>query len=68
MVRWSVEGQDTGKWRPQQADDKQVLCYTSRQFFSTPKILSFCFCLMSSDAKSILGTIYKVSLFWIYHS
>ena len=24
---------------------------------------SFCFCLMSSDAKSILGTIYKVSLF-----
>ena len=23
---------------------------------------------MSSDAKSILGTIYKVSLFWIYHS
>ena len=25
-------------------------------------------CLMSSDAKSILGTIYKVSLSWIYHS
>ena len=31
-------------------------------------IRSFCFCLMSSDAKSILWTIYKVSLFWIYHS
>ena len=31
-------------------------------------VRSFCFCLMSSDAKSILGTIYKVSLFWIYHS
>ena len=30
-------------------------------------VRSFCFCLMSSDAKSILGTIYKVSLFWIYH-
>ena len=29
-------------------------------------VRSFCFCLMSSDAKSILGTIYKVSLFWIY--
>ena len=25
---------------------------------------SFCFCLMSSDAKSILGTIYKVSFFF----
>ena len=31
-------------------------------------VRSFCFCLMSSDAKSILGTIYKVSLSWIYHS
>ena len=30
--------------------------------------LVFCFCLICSDAKSILGTIYKVSLFWIYHS
>ena len=29
---------------------------------------SFCFCLMSSDAKSIFGTICKVSLSWIYHS
>ena len=25
-------------------------------------VRSFCFCLMSSDAKSILGTIYKVSV------
>ena len=24
------------------------------------------FCLMSSDAKSILGTIYKISLSWVY--
>jgi len=30
-------------------------------------VRSFCFCLMSSDAKSILGTILgKISLFWIY--
>ena len=31
-------------------------------------VRSFCFCLMSSDAKSILGTICKVSLFWIYYT
>ena len=36
--------------------------------FGARFVRSFCFCLMSSDAKSILGTIYKVSLFWIYHS
>ena len=40
-----------------------LLFLTERSF-----VRSFCFCLMSSDAKSILGTIYKVSLFWIYHS
>ena len=34
-----------------------------------PTVLSFVlFLFMSSDAKSILGTIYKVSLSWIYHS
>ena len=34
-----------------------------RQFSAFSQLRSFCFCLMSSDAKSILGTIYKVSFF-----
>ena len=38
-----------------------------KKMLSGKIVRSFCFCLMSSDAKSILGTIYKVSLFWIYH-
>ena len=43
-----------------------INCETFRSFVRS-FVRSFCFCLMSSDAKSILGTIYKVSLFWIYH-
>ena len=40
---------------------------TQKRAYSALHVRSLCFCLMSSDAKSILGTVYKVSLFWIYH-
>ena len=66
-----VEGQDTGsgvsqKARPQQAEAAiRFYCTAATDNFQhtqNPLVVSFCFCLMSSDAKSILGTIYKVSL------
>ena len=36
--------------------------WTQRNLF----IVRFLFCLMSSDAKSVLGTVCKVSVSWIY--
>ena len=53
---------------PASVDVKQHKSQTLEQTHCARFVRSFCFCLMSSDAKSILGTIYKVSLFWIYHS
>ena len=67
--RWSVEGQDTGSGVSKNGDHSRrtaairFYCYSSRQFSAHPKSFrSFCFCLMSSDAKSILGTSPKSSL------
>ena len=68
-AEWSkdrTQAAESVKWRPQQTYGRnQVLFAQPQTIFSTPKVLlvrSFCFCLMSSDAKSILGTIPKSSL------
>ena len=76
MERWSVEGQDTGsgvsKMETTAGARQQsgFICSAADNFQHTqnPFVRSFCFSLMSSDAESILGTIYRVSLFWIYYS
>ena len=45
------------------AQDVHLDSHTAPELWTLRFVRSFCFCLMSSDAKSILGTIYKVSLF-----
>ena len=52
---------DTAQKRPERS------WTAARTMVQKPFVRLFCFCLMSSDAKSILGTIYKLSLSLIYH-